>query len=473
MTSQATKQEGLGNLTLIATAPSRKARYLADGLTAFLAVVALATVPRAALPAIHIPAFLPSYGTAVLICDFLTAYLLFSHARVARSASLSVLASAYLYSGLMAAVQVAMFPGLVSASGGLGAGPQSAIWAWMFWHGGFPFFVLLYILVRLSERRGGRWPSQLPHREVMMSATLILVIGLGVIAGHADNWLPVIVSHGSYRAAFKVGAAQAVIGVNIAALLGLTIFERRRTVLQVWLWVAMVASLLDAIIALAGGARYSLGWYVARADDIVASAVIFGAFLGEMVRLYDLVFGLNVRLAEVVALDALTGIPNRRRFDEALSVSWRQAKRDDKPVSLLILDIDFFKNYNDALGHPAGDACLRAVAQALAASVTRPHDLVARYGGEEFAILLPGTDLAGAMQVATRCCQAVANLHLCHPQGVDGSVSVSAGGAARQGGEGTADELVAAADRALYEAKKKGRAQCQWEAAIKREVATP
>ncbi len=465
MNQRSTPQDAPASLSLVTATPDRGSRLLADSLTVFLAIVALATVPFAAVPAIKIAAFLPSYGTAVLICDFLTAYLLFSHAQLARSASLSVLASAYLYSGLMAAMQVAMFPGLVSAAGGLGAGPQSAVWAWMFWHGGFPFFVLLYILAGISERQGGHWPSQVRHREVMMASTIILVMGLGVVSRHAGIWLPVIVSHGSYRAAFKVGAAQTVIGINVAALLGLTIFERRRTVLQVWLWVAVVASLLDAIITLAGGARYSLGWYVARADDVVASTVIFGAFLGEMVRLYNIVFGLNVRLAQLAVVDDLTGIANRRRFDESLGTAWRQARRDDKPISLLILDIDFFKSYNDAMGHPAGDICLRAVAQALATSVTRPHDLVARYGGEEFAVLLPETDAAGAAGVAKRCCRAVADLRLPHPQGVAGFVSVSAGGATYAGGEGAPDELVAAADRALYKAKNKGRAQYQWETA--------
>ncbi len=456
-------QDATAGITLITAAPDRRSRRYAGALTAFLAVAALVTVQWAAEPLARVAAFLPSYGTVVFICDLLTAYLLFAHAQRSRSVSLSVLGSAYLYSGLMAPLQITMFPGLTSATGSFGAGPQSAVWAWIFWHGGFPVFILFYTLAGTWERQGWSGTMSLRYQKVLMGSTVLLVVAAGIVARNAGAWLPPIVSGDSYREAFKVGAAQAVIGINVAALLGLTIFERRRTVLQLWLRVAVVGSLLNAIITLAGGARYAVGWYVARADDAIASAVIFGAFLGEMTRLYDLVSGLNVQLAALAGADSLTGIANRRRFDEALSVAWRQGRRDGAPLSLLIVDIDFFKSYNDAMGHPAGDRCLRAVAQVLASSVRRPHDLVARYGGEEFAVLLPGTDETGAARVAERCGRAVADLRLSHPQGVGGFVSVSVGGATCAVRDGMPEGLVAVADRALYQAKNKGRAQYQRE----------
>jgi diguanylate cyclase (GGDEF)-like protein len=104
-------------------------------------------------------------------------------------------------------------------------------------------------------------------------------------------------------------------------------------------------------------------------------------------------------LEYLVRLDSLTGIPNRRLFEEELSKEWARAKRDNAPLSLIMVDIDHFKEYNDHYGHPAGDLCLVEVAQAMHHTLSRPGDVVARIGGEEFAFLLPQTDLSGAISV--------------------------------------------------------------------------
>ena len=171
---------------------------------------------------------------------------------------------------------------------------------------------------------------------------------------------------------------------------------------------------------------------------------------------------LNAELAHVAASDALTGLANRRRFDEALVAEWRRAARDGSRLSLLMIDVDRFKLYNDAYGHPEGDACLRAVAGALRDLVRRPGDLVARYGGEELAVLLPGTDPAGATTVAERCRGAVAALARPHGGNLacGGIVTVSIG-CATAGPSETRDAepatLVEAADIRLYEAKRTGR----------------
>ena len=171
---------------------------------------------------------------------------------------------------------------------------------------------------------------------------------------------------------------------------------------------------------------------------------------------------LNAELAHVAASDALTGLANRRRFDEALVTEWRRAARDGSRLSLLMIDVDRFKLYNDAYGHPEGDACLRAVAAALRDLVRRPGDLVARYGGEELAVLLPCTDPAGATKVAERCRAAVAALARPHGGNVacGGIVTVSVG-CATAGPAETRDAepatLVEAADTRLYEAKRTGR----------------
>lgn len=167
----------------------------------------------------------------------------------------------------------------------------------------------------------------------------------------------------------------------------------------------------------------------------------------------------NAELERLSTQDGLTGIANRRRFDDALENEWRRARRDGTPLALLMIDVDFFKRYNDHYGHLAGDDCLRRVAGALREGVKRPADLVARYGGEEFAVLLGNTDGAGAAVVAERLRQIVELLAIPHARNeVADCVTVSLGsGAARPRGADTPATLVAAADAALYEAKRAGR----------------
>jgi diguanylate cyclase (GGDEF)-like protein len=163
-------------------------------------------------------------------------------------------------------------------------------------------------------------------------------------------------------------------------------------------------------------------------------------------------------LVELALRDGLTGVGNRRAFEEALEREWRVALRTQQSISLLLVDIDFFKQYNDSYGHLAGDTCIREIAAALQASLQRPADLVARYGGEEFAVILPGTSSSGAREVATRVCKLVRELNILHDSGPHGRVTVSVGASTVTPSEGVLPhELVAATDRALYDAKRNGR----------------
>jgi diguanylate cyclase (GGDEF)-like protein len=164
-------------------------------------------------------------------------------------------------------------------------------------------------------------------------------------------------------------------------------------------------------------------------------------------------------LARLATEDALTGIANRRRFDEVLAREWRHAQRDGTQITLALLDVDFFKRYNDTYGHAAGDACLRAVAQAVAAQCVRPADLVARYGGEEFALVLPEIDGDGARRLLRSVMAAVDRLGLAHDDSAAAKyVTASLGAATFR--PLTHDEAGAAmrqVDALLYEAKEGGR----------------
>jgi diguanylate cyclase (GGDEF)-like protein/PAS domain S-box-containing protein len=167
-------------------------------------------------------------------------------------------------------------------------------------------------------------------------------------------------------------------------------------------------------------------------------------------RLVDL-----LRLDTLANTDPLTGLANRRRFTEQLEQEWHRAAREAAPIALLSLDADHFKAFNDRYGHPAGDDALQIIANVMGAETLRTADLVARIGGEEFAALLPGTNLQGALKVAERIREAVAEAGICHANSQTGYLSVSIGVASTiPERDEPLQMLIAAADRALYDAKK-------------------
>jgi diguanylate cyclase (GGDEF)-like protein/PAS domain S-box-containing protein len=171
---------------------------------------------------------------------------------------------------------------------------------------------------------------------------------------------------------------------------------------------------------------------------------------------------LEEKLSVLALTDGLTEIANRRAFDEALIREWKRTLREGSQISLVLLDIDYFKEFNDQYGHQVGDDCLRAVAHAVAETI-RASDIAARYGGEEIAAILPSTNTVGAVEVAEKVRSAVESLQITHEGNPEGGsfVTVSAGVAtalSRQGGTMKMPEsLLLAADNALYKAKREGR----------------
>jgi diguanylate cyclase (GGDEF)-like protein/PAS domain S-box-containing protein len=167
----------------------------------------------------------------------------------------------------------------------------------------------------------------------------------------------------------------------------------------------------------------------------------------------------NRELERLSALDGLTGISNRRRFDEFLNTEWRRQIREGNPVSLVLCDVDFFKKYNDTYGHQAGDACLKALAGAIQRSVHRVTDLGARYGGEEFVVVMTATDIEGACHIAECMRQNVADLNMPHCQSAAAPhVTISCGVASMIPTQDTNPKmLIEKADQGLYRAKQQGR----------------
>jgi diguanylate cyclase (GGDEF)-like protein len=201
------------------------------------------------------------------------------------------------------------------------------------------------------------------------------------------------------------------------------------------------------------------------ADDMYRSVlrmilanVLGFSVINTLFRSQRIQFAQNRLLQHLLSTDSLTGIANRRHFDHMLREEWRRCARNGTPLSLLMIDVDYFKRYNDYLGHVQGDECLRRLAAILTRVGRRPGDLVARYGGEEFVYLLPDTNAEGAVEVAERLRADVQAAGISHPASPLGlCVTVSIGVASAQPPAGALNDLVALADRALYVAKEEGR----------------
>jgi len=166
----------------------------------------------------------------------------------------------------------------------------------------------------------------------------------------------------------------------------------------------------------------------------------------------------NQELVRISSSDGLTGVANRRYFDDAISVEWRRARRHSNSIVMMICDVDHFKSYNDTYGHQAGDDCLRKVATAIRQHTERPSDIVARFGGEEFAVVLPETTIGGALTVAEKIRLAIRALDIPHASAPSGFVTVSIGiASAAPGFDNPPDDLIQAAGKALERAKHEGR----------------
>ncbi|MDD1428541.1 diguanylate cyclase, partial [Dolichospermum sp. ST_sed3] len=179
----------------------------------------------------------------------------------------------------------------------------------------------------------------------------------------------------------------------------------------------------------------------------------------KQAELYQQLEAANQKLQQLASIDSLTQIPNRRSFDEVLEREWQRLEREQAPLSLILCDIDFFKNYNDTYGHQSGDECLKEVAQILQQATQRPGDLAARYGGEEFAVVLPNTDSAGAVYIAETILSSIRTKNLIHKSSkISSYLTLSLGIATIiPQSSSSLKWVIAKADEALYRAKLTGR----------------
>jgi diguanylate cyclase (GGDEF)-like protein len=438
---------------------TRRAVYLASGVALLVLTATALMLPFSARPFPILTPFLTIFATTVCLVESLTAYFLAFQFRSSRDPFLAALSGAYGFTAVIVFFQILVFPGQFSPTGLLGAGPQSAIWIWVFWHGGFPVFVTLALLLRSNALTRGREHLLPGIGAALMAAGPLTAAALAYFAVAGKFVLPPIIT-GQYYGALTHSLISPVLEAFAILAIAVCLWTTRlRDLLSLWIAVALVTGLADIVLAMTAASRFSLGWYGGRVLSVIASSIVLCVLIYEFSKLYDQLIKINRGLSERAIRDGLTGAFNRGYFIEQFPREMRRAGRDRAMLSLLMIDVDHFKAYNDLRGHQMGDQCLIAIVGALHAAVRRPADFIARYGGEEFAVVLPGTNAAGAARLAQAIREAVRGSALSADDGEGALVTVSAGIATFDARFDvfTGEELIRRADEALYQAKAGGR----------------
>jgi diguanylate cyclase (GGDEF)-like protein len=265
----------------------------------------------------------------------------------------------------------------------------------------------------------------------------------------AGERLPLVVWHGRFLHTEFVSPV--VVGVNLLACAALARDWRRISRLNLCLLIALTTGLLDVLLNTNSLGRYSVEWYCGKVDTLLSATVVLAMIIADLVRMFG-------GVAEMANRDPLTGLCNRRAFDERMALVFALGRRQPGSVATLVIDVDLFKGFNDRFGHPAGDAVLQRVAGVIEAVAKRPLDMAARWGGEEFVIFLPGTSYAGALSIAEDVRFTIEQTPYVHTNGQSTPITVSIGVFfAEDGARTDAQSAFAIADRALYRAKETGR----------------
>jgi diguanylate cyclase (GGDEF)-like protein len=434
----------------------RRQSRLAAYVAALLVVAGVIATPFANTPMLPIPGYMTAFGAAMVVVNVLLAALLFSKGAIERRGDAVRLGAAYFFVAIIFLPLIAAFPGGIM-SGSLIGTPTSAVWLWSYWHAGFALAIIHYAWVANQPK---------PRASSVKASIVAILLIVSFLTLTATVWLPYmpeVFSNGqTFFSNNKLIIPAVVLATNVMALIAVARL-RGRTPEQLWLTVGMLAACLDVWLTVFGANRFSLGWYFAKFTSLFTSLVVLMSHFHGITLLYNGVARANELLRALANQDGLTSLLNRRSFDETLSREWKRNRRDRQPISLLMIDVDFFKKFNDQYGHLRGDDCLRQVAAQLKTVVQRPADVAARYGGEEFAVILPATDIGGASKVADRILANMRALAMPHAKNPPHNiVSVSIGIATMVPDLVSApSSLISKADDALYHAKAAGRDQAQ------------
>ena len=460
---------------------TRRQLHLAYATVVVFGLLTLCLLPWSAVRGPILPGFVPAYQMAVCLFYAISSLLVLNHFRRTRVIALLHIASGSVFSACILLAQMFSFR-IWGDAQIFGSTPDTTSWLWTFWHLGPPALTLSYVFALRCGAAQLATSAQSARR--LMAVAIVFGIALAGMGAAASTWgvpwLPKIVEGDDYRALLTSGVGPGVQLFTIVALAILVARTHCATAVELSLALALALLAADNILTLSGGYRNSLGWYFGRAEAAASAAVLLGFYLTEIDRRFVEVSTraetlaahetqlreeishqqeANASLSLLARQDGLTRLANRRRFDEQLETEWLRTRREHRSLTLLMIDVDHFKTYNDRYGHQMGDECLREIAWLLREVARRPGDLPARYGGEEFIIMLPNTGLEGGAVAAEALLSMLAWRAIQHSGSPNGFVTVSIGVASYRPGDldATAEAVVARADKALYAAKKQGR----------------
>jgi signal transduction histidine kinase len=328
----------------LSTLPARNAdRRLALGVALASAGVFLATAPFATLPLAPVPAFIPVYESWLVICDLITAALLFSQFAIVRERSLYVLACGYLFTAFAAAAHALTFPGLFSPTGLLGAGTQSTAWLYMFWHAGFPLLVVAYAQLKDPKREPGETAGSRQRTGIIalggIAGVALAVCGLTLLATAGADTLPAIMQGNRYTPAM-IAVVSSVWFLSLVALL---VLWRRRphSLLDLWLMVVMCAWIFDiALSAVLNAGRFDLGFYAGRIYGLLAASFVLAVLLLENGRLYaGIVDAHNKHVRRLTMLHEIDLAVAGERSTEAIAGAAIRALRELLDVPRAIVNL--------------------------------------------------------------------------------------------------------------------------------------
>ncbi|SRR5450830_27917 len=432
----------------------RRQIALAKSVIVLLLLAAVITTPLATLPLLPIPGYMSAFGLAMIVINIILAALLYAKGVIEHKERMIRLGTAYCFVTVIFVPLIASFPGGLMNDPIIGTA-VSPVWLWSYWHLGFGLLIIRY------ARSGDEVAGTTDSIKKSLIAVLLIVTLLTWSATAGLPYLPQVLRNGrTFFDSSTLAIPVCVFGVNLLALLCVMRMRDERPE-KLWVMTGMFAACVDIWLTLYGGSRFSLGWYLAKTTSLLSSLVVLISQLYGITRLYHSIAGANKILMTQANQDGLTSLSNRRCFDRLLDIEWNRARREKRSLAMLMIDVDFFKKYNDLYGHLAGDDCLRLIAQHLLRVINRPGDVAARYGGEEFVVILPNTDAGGARLVAERLLSNLSAAALAHADNLPtGYVTLSIGVAAMLPGTSkTTSMLALAADTALYQAKENGRNQ--------------
>ena len=431
-----------------------------DRTLAFWCLFAGVAVLLLSLPAAHVPGgavavFLSTATALATFAQLLTAFLLLNQYRGSQSPPLAVLALGY---GGTAALGIEALVGLnASSPAALETSSAGTPWLYLLTQAYFVTYVILFVV---WERWCRRYPTVASGSGLPALTGLAVLVCGGALIALSRNGESAFFAGAAALALWKAAFGPALLILQIVAFLLLMFGTRLRRTVHLWLSVALAASFAATLLANASaGMGFSAAAYAGRVEWVMASSVFLVVLLSSVYRILLSLTSSNETLYEQAISDELTGLFNRRGFNRRIEEELRRAARKGENLALLLIDIDNFKRYNDAFGHPAGDAALGAVARVIRNQLRRAADSGCRIGGEEFAVLLPETDDAGAIAIAERIRFGVERLGIMQGQGAHHRVlTVSVGVASTSRYVGSdALALTRHADRALYDVKNAGR----------------